>query len=238
MLKFIFWSLLGINAVLFALGQGYLGKFKAGEREPARIRNQMNTDKLALLTPAAAASRAAAVPAPAPSAPAAPVEAAPAPAPAADLVACTEVGNFAAGEARRFDGLIAPLELGERVTHTDIQVQEITSHMVMIPPLGSKEAADKKAAQLKELGVSNYFVMNDNSPLKWAISLGVFKSEAAAQTLLAALRKQGVDGAKVAGRTTQSERRLYRFRDIPAEAKAKIDAIAQRFEAVETRSCK
>ena len=36
MLKFIFWSLLAVNAALFAYGQGYLGHFSGNEREPER----------------------------------------------------------------------------------------------------------------------------------------------------------------------------------------------------------
>lgn len=235
MLKFIFWSLLAINAVLFAYGRGLLGNVKTGEREPARLARQLNTGQLQLLSAAAAGKNAAAQAAAAP--------AAPAPAPdapeAGALVACTQVGNFAAAEARRFDKLIEPLGLAARqLEQEEIQSQEITSHMVMIPPLGSKEAADKKAAELKEQGVSNYFIMNDTTPTKWAISLGVFKSEAAAQTLLAALRKQGVTGAKIAGRSTSAPRTVYRLRQLDAATKAKVDAIAERFSGIDTRSCK
>jgi hypothetical protein len=229
-LKFIFWTLLGLNAVLFAYGQGLLGSFKASEREPARIRNQINTDKLKLQVAASPGLAPVLPPAPPP----APVAQA---APASVLVACTEIGNFASAEARRFEREVAPLELGERQTQAEVAVQEISSHMVMIPPLGSKEAADKKAAELKAQGVSNYFIMNDSSPMKWAISLGVFKSEAAAQTLMAALKKQGVVGAKVAGRSSAATKAVYRFRGIDAETKAKLDTIAAKFSA-DTRSCK
>ncbi|UUZ50731.1 hypothetical protein LP420_14010 [Massilia sp. B-10] len=55
MLKFFFWALLAINAVLFAYGQGYLGTYKPTEHEPERIRSQLATDKLQLLSAAAAA---------------------------------------------------------------------------------------------------------------------------------------------------------------------------------------
>lgn len=235
MLKLLFWSLLCLNAALLAYGQGLLGSFKSAEREPELIRKQLNTDKLQLLT-AAAAAKMAPPPAELESEPAAP--SAPEPAPATNTIACTEIGNFAANDARRFETLVAPLALGSRQSQENVTAQEIGSHMVMIPPLGSKDAADKKAAELKELGVSNYFIMNDNSPMKWAISLGVFKSEAAAQTLLAALKKQGVAGAKVAGRTTQVTKVAFRFRDIDSDVKAKLDAAAAKFSGLDTRACK
>lgn len=228
MLKFIFWSLLCINAVLFAFSRGYLGNIKPGEREPGRIARQLNTDKLQLLSSAAVVAATPAVPA--------------APEPAADsaavLVACTEMGNLDEREARRLDKLLEPLALGEKVVRKEVTVQEISSHMVMIPPLGSKDAADKKAAELKELGVTNYFIMNESSAAKWAISLGVFKSETAAQTLLAALNKQGVKGAKIVGRPTATTRQAYRFNDIDAPTKARLDAIAGKFDDLTARACK
>jgi hypothetical protein len=243
-LKFIFWTLLGLNAVLFAYGQGLLGSFKASEREPGRIKNQINTDKLQLQMGPAPILAAVLPPPPAP------VEQAPAPAAAAAtvvvatpatvapaLIACTEIGSFGATEGRRFERLTAELELGERQSQHEVASQEISSHMVMIPPLGSKDAADRKAAELKAQGVSNYFIMNDSSPAKWAISLGVFKSESAAQTLMAALKKQGVSGAKIVGRSTAATRLVYRFRNIDAATRSKLAAMADRFTA-DTRSCK
>jgi hypothetical protein len=45
-LKFIFWSLLAVNAGLYAYGKGYLGHFSGNEREPQRLSNQLNADKL------------------------------------------------------------------------------------------------------------------------------------------------------------------------------------------------
>jgi hypothetical protein len=222
-LKFIFWSLLCINGVLFAYGRGYLGNVSGNEREPARMKNQLNTDKLTLVS--AAKATAAAAPA-----------AVERPAPA--LIACTEIGNFAAAEARRFEARLAPLGLGERQARHHVASQDITSHIVYIPPLGSKEAADRKANELKNLGVTNYFIISDNPAMKWAISLGVFKSESAAQTLLAALNKRGVQSARIAGRGAQTNRLAYQFRGIDADMQARLEAIKADFPSQQVRSCK
>jgi hypothetical protein len=219
--KFIFWSLLCINGLLLAYSQGMLGNFKGNEREPARMKAQLNTDKLVMLS--AASARAAAAP----------------PAPAdAETAACFEVGNLAQAEARRFEARLAPLELGDHMSHQNIAATEVTSHIVYIPPQGSKEAADRKANELKNLGVANYFIMADNTPMKWAISLGVFKSEEGAQALLAALNKQGVHSARISGRGAQSSKLAYQFRGVDPAAKAKIEDIAGSFASLETRSCK
>lgn len=225
MLKFIFWFLLCVNAVLFAYGRGYLGNVKGNEREPARMKNQVNADKLKLV-PAPPAASAAPAPAPAPQAA------------AVALIACTEIGDFAAPDARRFETRVAALELGERQTRDNVAATEITSHIVYIPPLGSKEAAERKAAELKNLGISNYFIMSDSSAMRWGISLGVFKSENAAKTLLAALNKQGVQSARVTGRGSQSTKVAYQFRAIDSATREKLDAIASAFPGQQVRSCK
>ena len=225
MLKFFFYALLCANAALLAYGQGWLGTTSMGAREPERMGRQINADKLLLMS--AARATAATLPAPA----AVPIQA---PVAAAN---CTDIGNFGAPEARRFDDLVAAVAQAGAPAKNSIVTQEITSYMVMIPPMGSKEAADRKAAQLKEQGVSNYFIIND-SPARWGISLGVFKSEAAAKTLLAALVKQAVTGARVAGRSSQVTRQVYRFSDIDSGTREQLAAIAAKFDNIDLRACK
>lgn len=235
MLKFIFWTLLAINVLLLAYGQGLLGNFKSGEREPARLKNQIAADKL-VMVPAAIALKAAAPLAEIASADPAPASAAvPVPPP---VLACVELANFAPSDARRVDNLLAPLQLGQRLVRENVTVPEVSSHIVFIPPQGSKEAADRKATELKNLGVTNYFIMSDNTPMKWAISLGVFKSPVAAQTLLAALNRQGVVGARVAQRNTQIPKLTYRLRELDPPTRARFDALRARLPAHEERTCK
>jgi hypothetical protein len=237
MLKFFFWVLLAANAVWFAISQGYLGSFQADEHEPARLQNQIGTDKLVMLSAkeaqqtldatTVAADTAAATPAPAPEPEA----------PAAAPSMCLEVANLREPDARKFETRLAKLELGTRQTRREVASTDFSSYIVFIPPQGSKEAADRKAAELKELDVTNFFIMNADSPMKWAISLGVFKSEAAAQTELAKLTRQGVHSAKVAGRSAGT-RITYQFRGIDATTNARIERIADAYAGQETRACK
>jgi hypothetical protein len=230
-LKFIFWSLLAVNGALFAYGQGYLGHFSGDEREPARLKKQFNADKLVVI-PAAQATAAA-------SAAAAASVAAPASAKAGpEALACIEIGNFVLGEARRFEALLAPLELGDRQSRHNLPGTEVSSYIVFIPPQGSKEAADRKAGELRALGVTNYFVMADSQTMRWAISLGVFKSEGAAQNQLAALVKQGVHSARVAPRMSGGKQLAFQFRAIDTDLKARLDQLRAGFPNTETRACK
>jgi cell division septation protein DedD len=119
-----------------------------------------------------------------------------------------------------------------------VQAQDVTSYLVNIPPQGSKEAADRKASELRGLGVSNFFVMSGDTPMKWAISLGVFKTESGAQALLAQLNKQGVHTARITPRGPQATRYSYRFRDIEADTRERIVAVADAVSSAETKACR
>jgi hypothetical protein len=238
LLKFVFWALLAANAALFAYGQGYLGRIEGGEREPQRLKSQLARERMVMLSAAearAAAETASAAPAPAPVA--APPEPEPAPAPPVETIACTQAGSFAAPDARRFETRIGRLGLGERQSRISVPFQEVSSHLVYLPPNGGKEGADRRVAELKEKGVSNYFVMQGEGPMKWAVSLGVFKTETAAQSLVAALGKQGVRGARVLPRGPQSTRAAWQFRDLTREERTRVAGIADDFAGVQLRSC-
>jgi hypothetical protein len=229
-LKFIFWSLLAVNAALFAYGHGYLGHFSGNEHEPARLLNQLNASKLAIISADKANHAAAATAAAATTA----AEAKPAP----QVQACVEIASFVLADARRFEAQLAALNLGDRQSRHNLPGTEVSSYIVYIPPQGSKEAADKKAGELRGLGVSNYFIMNDNSPLRWGISLGVFKTDGAAQNQLAALMKQGVRTARVAPRMSGSKLLAYQFRDVDADLRGKLEKIRASYPSAETHNCK
>jgi hypothetical protein len=250
-LRFAFWSLLFLNAALFAYAQGYFGTNRGNEEERARIKPQLEAGKLRILNGAQAdavaklAPAASAQPGVATSAPPAatlgastPPPAAPAAAQGPASLACIDVGTFSAAESRRFESRLAALDLGERQSRQAVPAQDVTSYLVNIPPQGSKDAADRKAAELRSLGISNFFIMQGESPLKWAISLGVFKTETGAQTLLAQLNKQGVHSARITPRGPQTTRYTYRFRDIEAGTRDRVVGIAEALSAAEARVCR
>lgn len=228
MLKFVFFLLAGLNALLLAAN---LGNFQAGPREPERLKKQLNADRIRLI-PAAAAQAAATAQATAATAQAVK------PAKPAEVFGCTEIGNFALADARRFEAKVEDLELGGRQSRHNVEDEEISSYIVFIPAQGSKEGLDQKTAELKQHGVSNYFVIGDNSPMRGAISLGVFKSEAGAQGLLASIAKQGVQGARVGPRYTSSKLVAFQFRQLDSATKARLDSIKTGFPDQAMRSCK
>lgn len=68
---------------------------------------------------------------------------------------------------------------------------------VYIPPLDTLEQAKAKAAQLKELGVDDYFIVNDGRRWQNAISLGIFSTREAGERALEEFRAKGVKSAVV-----------------------------------------
>lgn len=102
--------------------------------------------------------------------------------------ACRLVGGLAAGDVESLHKA-----LGEGV---GLRALEETSWWVSINALPNKAAADKKAAELKLLGVTDFHVLQAEGG-SFAVSLGVLDSEAAATELLQALGRKGVKSARV-----------------------------------------
>ncbi|KAI5913104.1 SPOR domain-containing protein [Azoarcus sp. PA01] len=71
---------------------------------------------------------------------------------------------------------------------------------VRIPPESGRDGAERKVAELRELGIRDYFIVHETGPNQFAVSLGIFKSEAKAQQHLAFLRTKRVRGAAVTPR--------------------------------------
>jgi len=146
-----------------------------------------------------------------------------------------EVGNFDATEAKRFETQLASLSLGNRLTRN--QTQENARYMVYIPPLANKDMADKKAAELKRMGIEDFFVIQDHSALQWGISLGIFKSEEAARNHLAALNKKGVHSARVNAHNSATDKIVFQLRGLDAPARNSLNKIKSNFPHQELREC-
>ncbi len=191
--------------------------------DPRPLTQQIEPAKLRIIRDEAPA------PAPAPE-PAAP----PKPAPEASS-ACLEWGGFAIADAARAQQALEPLAPGVRLQQR--RGEETAGWWVFIPPQGSRQAAQKKVGELKALGVDEYFVMQEEGPTRWAISLGVFKSEEAAASRLEALRARGVRSAQVGPRETQVPRIWLQVRGADAPLAARLKEIAVGFAGSEVRDC-
>lgn len=232
MLKLFFWILLAVNAGLLAFRMGYMDSFFPPKSEPQRVISELNADKLKLIPPkpslpSASASLTASAPPPR-------LDSAP-PAIPKKLVACTEVGDFPNEDTNKIEERLATLKLGDRQSRR--QIQDIATHIVYIPPQKSRAVADKKAKELKELGVSNFFIIQDQSKMRWGISLGIFKSEASAKKHLADLKKKGVRSARVGARSVTNRRVAFVLRDMDEKSLNSLKAIMEDFPDQEAHEC-
>lgn len=250
--KILFGALVLANLLVFALGRG-----APSGHEPARLDRQLNADRIQLMPASAAAPPAepaqpaaavpAASPAAAPAAPAAPAAASPAtPAAAAAMAAatapaapataaCIEIGNFTPTEAGRFEARLEQLGLAGKMSRRE--VPGASSYMVMIPPQGSMDAAERKTAELRALGISDSFIVQDASPRRFGISLGTFRTEEAANAHLAAMNRRGVRTARVVEAGTAAPRVAIQLRGLDAAAEAQVSRARAEFPRQESRGC-
>ncbi len=219
-MRTLFFLLLLANVAFFAWSRFAAAPDAGGD--PLPIARQIDPEKLKIISPA--------------DLPAAPVAQKPAPPPPAPPpVACLEWGSFTMADAPRVEKALEPLALGSRLTQR--RSEETASWWVFIPPQGSRQGALKKAAELKALGVDDYFIMPDDSDHRWAVSLGVFRSAEAAQARLAALRGQGVRSAQAGPRETVVARLWYQVTSVDAPLQARLRDLARQLEGSELKEC-
>jgi hypothetical protein len=104
---------------------------------------------------------------------------------------------------------------------------------VFIPPQADRSEAVKKAGELRALGISEFFIVNEG-PQQFAISLGVFSREEAARSYLAQLRGKGVRSAQIGPRNADKGRPQLEVR---GEIIAVIAFRANSPEGVTSKDC-
>jgi hypothetical protein len=172
MFRALFFFLILANLLFFAWAQGYFGPLADG-REPQRLNNQLVPEKLRVVGMET---------------------------PASELAQtdqnCRLVTGIAVSEAQR---LIAQAKERYPELRLALKLNESPKNVywVLIPPLGNKLAADKKAAELKKRGIADFSVIPDEGPDQFAILLGLFNGEPAANDYMRELAKREVKSAKL-----------------------------------------
>jgi len=167
-----------------------------GSGEGIRLSQQVQADKITLLSPQQVAALG--------------------PTKVAALAdVCVEWGPLSDSDKTRALASLDPLDLSRLMSQKKVEV--VTNYWVFIPPAANRPAADRRMAELKELGVKDLQLV-DGGPQRFAISLGAFQTEAAAQARLDALSAQGVKAAKVGARAQSVMQTALVVRDPPAPA--------------------
>lgn len=243
-MKALVFLLVLANLLFYAYSAGYFGH--PDNPDAGRMSQQVAPEKMRLVSngdapaakpveapPAPAEGEAAPAADPAP-APAAPAQAA-APTPAEKL--CLRWEHLAAADAAKLAGRLeekfAGLKQAKRV-----EPGEGGSWWVYIPPLPGKDEAEKKATELRQFGVTDYFIVHEAGPNRNAISLGLFSSEKGGQDRLAELKGKGVRSARLAPRPGKDSLTTLEASGTAPARKAVLEAAAAVLPKVQATDCK
>ena len=151
---------------------------------------------------------------------------------------CLEWGSFTLADASRAEKTLEPLALGTRLAQR--RTEETAGWWVFIPAQkvpNQRQAALRKAAELRNLGVEDYFIVQEEGQHRWALSLGVFRTDDAARARLGVLRAQGVRSAVVGARETVVPKVWLQVKGVDSALEAKIKELTVQVESTELRTC-
>jgi hypothetical protein len=238
----LFWILLLGNVILFAVMQrGGFGWGEQGVQAQPYLRGEMIR-----LMSAPQSAPAKALPAPVVVSASLPVAVTPAPvsasspsqspsnlqlplnmaAPAAaepGALVCLEWGDFSGLDLTRATAALSALQLADKLSQR--QIERDIGYWVYIPPLRNKAAVNRKIAELKALGVREYFVVQISGHWLNAISLGMFKTRDAAQNFLHDLHTKGVRTARVGERASKLKATIFVLNGVDAATEVKLTAM-------------
>ena len=178
--------LLLANATLFAYT-----RLDGGSGEGVRLSQQLQPDKIKLLTPQQVAALG--------------------PAKVASLAdICVEWGPFAETERTRAVAELEPLALGRLLTQKKVDVEG--AYWVSVGPFPNRGAAERRATELRTQGMKDVTVA-DIGKGQYAIGLGAYRSEPAALSRVEALAQLGVKLAQVRPRQQTLTQTLLVVRD-------------------------
>jgi SPOR domain len=200
--------LLLANLALFALTR--LDSAPGGEAQ--RLAEQVQPDKLKLLTPQQVAALG--------------------PAKVASLSdVCVEWGPMSEAERTRAMTELAPLGLGPLVTSRRV---DTGGYSVTLGGFPTQAAAERRMAELRARGITDLSVV-DLGRGQYVVSLGIFRTEVAANGRADALAQQGITGARVAPRPAGVQQTVLVIRDPPQAAVARLRELAPAYSGTEIR---
>jgi hypothetical protein len=208
-MRTLVWLLFLANITLFI----YTWLDGLGSGEAARLALQVQPDKITLLSPQQVAALG--------------------PTKVATLAdVCVEWGPLSDGDKARALSSLEPLDLSRLISQKKVEV--VTNYWVFIPPAANRAAADRRMAELRDAGVKDLLLI-DGGPQRFAISLGAFQTEAAAQARLDALLTEGVKTAKIGARAQAVVQTDLVVRDPPAVAVTRLKELQAGFPGTDIK---
>lgn len=242
-----------VNLLFFTWAQGYFGT--SANPDALRLQQQINPGRLTVIGREDPPPTSLPGPPPVPplSAEVSPTEAVAAPPTPAELEAEKPEKTEKASEKKELNACLIWNELAltdadklERLAVGKFSALKLKrrnppasgTYWVFIPPSANRQEADAKAAELKELGAPEFLIVQDVGPNRFAISLGVFSTQEAANKRLAALREIKVSGALVGERNLKSALASLEARGPQGAASALREAALLLLPKSKAASCK
>lgn len=167
----------------------------------------------------------------------APAPAAPSPALSAGTggaPVCMSWGVFSGPDVTRADEAVAALGLPANAVIR--QVESSDGYWIHLPVQKSRADVERKAGELKALGITDYVAVTEPERWRNAISLGLFKTQAAADAQLDKLREQGVKTAQVTRHERLLKQVTFYVREPDTTLVAKLAAVQKVFPASEMKA--
>jgi hypothetical protein len=200
--------LLFANLTLFAYT-----KLDGGGGEGMLLQDQVQPDKIKLLTPQQVAALG--------------------PAKVASLAdVCLEWGPFSEPERIRATVDLEPLALGRLLTQKRVEFD--SGYWVNMGPFSTRAAAETRMADMRRQGARDVAVL-DNGRGQFAVSFGVFRTEAAAVTHAEELAKLGITLAKVEPRQQAIAQMLLVVRDPQQPVVARMKELQAQYPGSEIK---
>ena len=201
--------LIVVNVLLF----GYARLDRAAHSEAGRLGEQIQPDRIRVLTSQQVAalgpSKVAALP---------------------DV--CVEWGPFTETDRVRAQADLEPLTLGRLLSQRLVPAD--ATWWVNTGAVGSRAAAERRAAELRAQAIDDLSVV-DMGRGQFTISLGVFRTEAAAAGRSESLQARGVSGTRVEPRPPGSTLAMLVVRDPPQPAVARMKELQAQYPGSDLR---
>jgi len=145
---------------------------------------------------------------------------------------CVEWGPFVEADRRRAEAELEPLQLGRLVSQRQIAAD--TAWWVNTGAVASRGAAERRAAELRSQAIDDLSVV-DFGRGQFTISLGLFRTEAAAAARAEALVARGVQGTRVEPRQTGMALSMLVVRDPPQPAVVRLKELQAQYPGSDLR---
>jgi len=197
------------NVLLF----GYARLDRAAHSEAGRLGDQVQPDRIRVLTSQQVAALG--------------------PAKVAALPdVCVEWGPFTETDRVRAQADLEPLTLGRLLSQRLVPAD--ATWWVNTGAVGSRAAAERRAAELRAQAIDDLSVV-DMGRGQFTISLGVFRTEAAAAGRSESLQARGVSGTRVEPRPPGSTLAMLVVRDPPQPAVARMKELQPQYPGSDLR---